>query len=136
MKVILDTNVVMSAIFFGGLPQRVIQACKQSHFRIVVSQDILDEYLNVADDLMKNHPTVNAIDPLKSIISLSEMTVSLAFSKQVCIDKDDDKFLEAAVASKAKIIVSGDDHLKSLSGWSGIRILSPRQFVSEFLETE
>jgi uncharacterized protein len=134
MKVIIDTNVVMSGIFFGGLPQRVIQVCKQPHFQLVISQDILIEYLNVADDLMRAHPTVNALDVLKSIISFAELTESLVFPDQVCIDKDDDKFLSAAIASKANIIVSGDDHLKALSGWSGIRILSPRQFVTEFLE--
>jgi putative PIN family toxin of toxin-antitoxin system len=116
--------------------RRIIQACKQSRFHIIVSQDILNEYLNVTEDLMRTYPAVNGIDALKSVISLSEMTVSLAFPSQVCIDKDDDKFLAAAIASTAGIIISGDDHLKALSGWSGIRILSPRQFVSEFLETK
>jgi predicted nucleic acid-binding protein len=51
----------------------------------------------------------------------------------VCSDPDDDKFLACAMAGGVGVIVSGDKDLLEQSGWSGIRVLRPRQFTDEFL---
>lgn len=52
---------------------------------------------------------------------------------QVCADPDDDKFLACALASGARIIVSGDKHLVDVSGYRGIEVLRPRAFVDRYL---
>jgi predicted nucleic acid-binding protein len=51
----------------------------------------------------------------------------------VSADPDDDKFPAAALAASAPLIVSGDRHLLAVSGWQGMRVLSPRRFVDEYL---
>jgi len=54
-------------------------------------------------------------------------------SAPVCRDPDDDKFIACALASKSKLIVSGDKHLLKVSGFRGVRILKPRDFVDTYL---
>jgi predicted nucleic acid-binding protein len=51
----------------------------------------------------------------------------------VCEDPDDDKFIACAVASRCKVIVSGDRHLLKLSGFGGIKVMRPGQFMDENL---
>ena len=50
----------------------------------------------------------------------------------VCDDPDDDKFIACALAGKSKLIVSGDKHLLKVSGFRGVRILKPREFVDTY----
>jgi uncharacterized protein len=52
----------------------------------------------------------------------------------VCEDPDDDKFIECAIASKTEIIVSGDKHLLKVTGYQGINVLKPREFVDFYLQ--
>ena len=56
-----------------------------------------------------------------------------ALPEQVCTDPDDDKFLACAVASRTKIITSGDKALLKTSGYAGIEVLTPRAFVDKYL---
>jgi len=51
MKIILDTNVFISGIFFSGPPSQILQAWKNKKLQIILSQDILDEYHRVAESL-------------------------------------------------------------------------------------
>jgi len=133
MKAILDTNVIISAIFFGGKPLQILRAWKNGKITLIISQEILEEYLGIAAGLEQRYPNVEATGKIKAIAANSELTVSLRLPEQICEDKDDDIFLSAALASKTKIIVSGDKLLKKVSGWRGIRVISPASFVSEFL---
>ena len=56
------------------------------------------------------------------------------FPAPVCSDPDDDKFLACAIASRNRIIVSGDKHLINVSGFQGIEILKPREFIKKYLQ--
>ena len=55
-------------------------------------------------------------------------------SKQICSDPDDDKFLACALASSTKVISSGDKTLRKTSGYAGIEVLSPREFIDKYLK--
>ena len=57
-------------------------------------------------------------------------------AEAVCSDPDDDKFLACAVATKTRLISSGDKHLLAVSGYRGITVLKPRDFVNRHLEKE
>jgi putative PIN family toxin of toxin-antitoxin system len=59
MKIVLDTNVFISGIFFSGPPSQILQAWKNKKLRIILSQDILDEYHRVAETLSSKYPTIN-----------------------------------------------------------------------------
>ena len=56
------------------------------------------------------------------------------FDVSICDDPDDNKFMECAIASYSKIIVSGDKHLLKVSGYQGIKVLNPREFVDSYLK--
>lgn len=61
MRIILDTNVFISGIFFSGPPSQILKAWENQRFQIVLSQQILDEYQRVADDLSSKFPTVDIL---------------------------------------------------------------------------
>jgi putative PIN family toxin of toxin-antitoxin system len=132
MKVILDTNVLVSGIFFKGPPFRIYQIWKKGQIDIVISHEILEEYRRVIQDISTQFPH-NNISNLFEIITLkAHFTLSLTLHPQICEDPDDDKFFSAALASKTSIIISGDKHLLDKSGFSEINVLKPKNFLDLF----
>jgi predicted nucleic acid-binding protein len=73
-------------------------------------------------------------EPLVALIAVHATIVDApSLPERVGEDPDDEMFLAAALASNTQLIVSGDPHLRALSGWQGIRVCTPRQFHDEFL---
>ena len=133
MRVILDTNVFVSGVFFGGIPARILEAWRDSRIHPVLSAEILDEYRRVGATLGKRYPGVD-LEPLLAILAVhAEVVEAPALAEPVSVDPDDDKFLACAVAAGVTVIVSGDKHLVDESGWQGVRVLRPREFAEEFL---
>jgi len=128
MKVILDTNIIVSGILFGGVPRKILECAHRQFFTMIITHDILSEYYEVIERVSKKYNVKQAISILESIINKAELSFSITLAEPVCTDPDDDIFFAAAKAAKVKIIVSGDKHLKAASGWSGIKVLSPAQF--------
>jgi putative PIN family toxin of toxin-antitoxin system len=129
MKVILDTNVLVSGIFFKGPPYRIFQIWKKGQIEIVISHEILAEYRRVIQDLSTHFPHIDISNLFEMITLKAHLTLALALHPQICDDPDDDKFFSAALASKTSIIISGDKHLLDKSGFSGITVLKPRIFL-------
>jgi putative PIN family toxin of toxin-antitoxin system len=133
MRVVLDTNVFISGILFSGPPSNILKAWANQTFKLVLSQQILDEYQRVAEALSSKFPTID-IDPIIEIVTIhGEFVDTQGLSIRVCKDPDDNKFIECAVAGNSKIIISGDKHLLKLDGYQGITILNPRNFVEGYL---
>ena len=133
MKVVLDTNVFISGIFFSGSPAQILKAWKEQKIQIVLSKEILDEYQRVAGELSAKFPSVN-IEPIIELLTIyGEVVETAGISVTVCEDPDDNMFLECAIASNSKIIVSGDNHLLKISGYQGIDVLKPREFIDNVL---
>ena len=133
MNIVLDTNVFISGIFFSGPPSEILNAWKHSRIQIVLTTAILEEYQRVAEELTDKFPTID-ISPIIDLLSIHSLfTDTEGISLSVCEDPDDDKFIECAIASKSKIIVSGDKHLLRTNGYEGIIVLKPREFVDSFL---
>jgi putative PIN family toxin of toxin-antitoxin system len=135
VKVIIDTNVFISGMLFPeGIPRSILLAWKNKKFRVMVSPEILEEYYDTAKDLPKRYSTHDALEFLKLAMLNSEYCQPSVLPEKVCADPDDDKFLACALASKTKIIVSGDKHLRDVSGYNGIEVLSPRQFIENYIK--
>lgn len=133
MRVILDTNVFVSGIFFSGPPYQILMAWQKGDISLVLSPDILEEYHRVGRVLETKFGEVD-ITPILHLLTINaELKEAPELSKSVCDDPDDDKFLACAVATKTKYIISGDKKLLAVSGYSGIEILSPRIFVDDYL---
>jgi len=134
MRIVLDTNVLISGVFFSGLPGQILQAWHSQQFQLFVSVEILEEYFSVAERLTNQYSGVEYEDILSLIVQNAELVQVTDLPEPVCEDPDDDKFLSCALASNTNIIVSGDSHLLQVSGYRGIHVLTPKAFVSEFLD--
>jgi putative PIN family toxin of toxin-antitoxin system len=129
IKAILDTNVIVSGIFWKGAPFEILEAWQKRRFLLVVSLPILNEYRRVLDEMIKKRPS-SVLGSILEVIELhSEMVEPISFTRTVCSDPDDDKFLEAALAADADYVVSGDAALLSLKNHHGIQIVRPAQFL-------
>jgi putative PIN family toxin of toxin-antitoxin system len=137
VRVVLDTNVVVSGIFFGGVPGQILSAWVAGELLLMLSPGILDEYRRVGYELGIRHPEVTAsFEAVLSLIAMNAMIVDATpLDEPVSADSDDDMFLAAALASKTRIVVSGDQDLLRASGWRGIVVLTPRQFQNHYLST-
>lgn len=102
MKIVLDTNVFVSGIFWGGSPSKILKAWHHSKIKLTISEEIFEEYTRVAQFLNKKYPSV---------------------------DPSDDKFIACALTTGAKFIVSGDRDLLDIKNYLGIEMISPTNFV-------
>ena len=133
MRVILDTNVLVSGIFFSGPPFQILNAWRNKEIQLVISTAILAEYQRVAMILGAKYSQVDLVPVLNLLTVNSEIVETPPLAEVVCADPDDDMFIACALASKTKIIISGDKHLLEISGYQGIQVLKPRLFVDTYL---
>jgi len=133
VKVVLDTNVLISGIFFSGPPHQILNAWRDGKVQLAVSQEILSEYWRVGEALAEEFPAID-LRPILDLVTIeAELYVAKDLPEPLCSDPDDDKFLACAIASSSKIIISGDKHLLKVSGYQDIEILKPREFVTRHL---
>jgi len=104
IKAILDTNVIISGIFWKGAPFEILKAWHEHRFRLAITLPILNEYRRVLDEMTKKHPLPVLSSILEVIELYSEMVEPVSLAGTVCSDPDDDKFLEAALALPAAIV--------------------------------
>lgn len=131
IRVVVDTNVFVSGIFWKGPPYQVLEIWSQGKFKLLVSSAILIEYERVMNELTKKAKVKN-YDRILELVQLNaEIVNPVVFPRPVCRDQDDDKFLEAAKGGSAQYIVTGDDDLLVLHPYQGIQILKPKEFLEE-----
>jgi len=134
MRVILDTNVFISGIFFSGPPSRILKALADQKFHLVLSQQILDEYQRVSEDLSFKFPSID-IAPIIELITIHGLFIDThGYTLPVCEDPDDNKFFECAVECNANYIISGDRHLLNMKEYKGIEIITASVFLKKFKE--
>ena len=128
MRIVIDTNIIASALFFGGKPYRLLRYVMESRVDVVASKEIVDEYEEIVLRLQRKYPAINTRIPLQEIISKFEI---IRVNSQIHISRDpaDDKFISCALDGKCLYIVSGDSDLLDIESYEGIEILT----VSDFL---
>ncbi len=135
-KVVIDTSVWLSGIFWHGTPYRVLEAWKSGDFEIVVSEAILAEIeRKLAEKVAEFGAESGIVEEWITLIGEEAILVEPRERIQACRDADDDKFLEAAIAGQATFIVSGDKDLTDMGRFRNAEIVTPRQFLEHLLET-
>ena len=134
MKVVVDTNVVISGVFCGGNPGRELEAWRDGLIELVVSAEVLDEYRRVGDRLEMQYPGVSLAPLLALVVANSEIVEPEPLPSPVSRDPNDDPFIACAVTGGCDAIVSGDRHLLEVSGYGGIDVLTPRQLLDRISE--
>jgi putative PIN family toxin of toxin-antitoxin system len=132
MRIVLDTNVLISGIFFSGPPSQILKSWRDGEVNIVLSEQILTEYQRIAEELSKQFPGVDITKILELLTIRAEIIDTHGFEVTACEDPDDDMFISCALASECRIIVSGDKHLLRLSGFQGIKVIKPRGFIDHY----
>ena len=129
MIVVVDTNVVISGVFFGGMPSRVLEAWRDGEFDLVVSPEVLEEYRRVGEELTARFPGVSLAPFLALLVMNAEIVEAPGLSDQVSRDRDDDKFIACALAANCQTIISGDKDLLE----EGLKVVAPREFLESVL---
>jgi putative PIN family toxin of toxin-antitoxin system len=111
VKIVLDTNVLMSGMFFTGSPYEILRAWRDGRIHLVISTDILNEYQRVAEELARQFPDVDVSRILDLLTVSAQIIQAPPLPEPVCSDPEDDKFLACAVAGSAKYVVAGDKQL-------------------------
>ena len=132
IRAVIDTNVIVSAILFGGIPGNLISLWKSGHLNPLASKDIMDEYIKVLA-----YPKFRLAEKEINYILYSEMlpyfeVVTLKPGPELIQDDpSDDKFIHCAEAGNASVIISGDRHLLNLKTYGKLKILTPSQFLDK-----
>ena len=133
MKVVVDTNVLVSGVFFGGMPSRILEAWREKRTDVVVSPDILEEYRRVGEHLETQFTDVSLAPFLALLVMNAEINEPPDLPEQVSRDSDDDKFIACALAGGCHVIISGDKDLLSISGYRGVKVVAPREFLESVI---
>jgi putative PIN family toxin of toxin-antitoxin system len=127
-RVVLDTNVYISALMFGGLPGSLLDLAFLRSFTLIISPALLDElHEKLQEKFGVSEQDVAIVRArLERLAQVVEPTEALTV---IIDDPDDNRVLECAAKGNADIIVSGDRHLLKLASYDGISIVTVRQFM-------
>jgi len=127
LRVVVDTNVCVSAFLFGGKPARFLQLAEDHVFTIVASAPLRTEVERVLANKF-GWPKHLIVEACGSIWEIAEC-VTPKIQLEACPDPDDNLVLECAVEGNADCIVSGDRHLLDMLRFRGITILTVDEFL-------
>ena len=129
MKVVIDTNVFVSGIFWSGPPAKIIRAWYRKAFTLCFTPKIKDEYTRVAYGLAKKYSGIDVAPYLELVPIYGQLVADIKLPDPVSRDPDDDMFIACAIAAKTKVIVSGDKDLLDLVSHETIQMLAPKKFL-------
>jgi len=131
IRATLDTNVLVSALLFGGTPGRLLDLHTDEAFILCISESIIAELRRI---LVKRFEwTEEDIEStLRWIVTRAELIEPMQ-PVSISRDPNDDHILACALEAKADVIVSGDNDLLQIGGFEGIAIITPRQFLDRLV---
>lgn len=130
VKVILDTNVIISALVFGGKPEKVFELVLNKQVKAYVSPILLAELIETL--IKKFRFTQEKIQKTERIIKNNFFMIQPYESLNILKDTDDNRILEAAVEGECDYIITGDKELLKLGSFKKIKILTSGQFLRLF----
>lgn len=129
MKLVLDTNVLISVLFFSGQTTRVLSALR-AEMQPVVSPEILAEFRSVVNRKFSARAAV-AEQALGTLLRWVEVETLRGEAVEVCRDPADNHVLQLCRSVRASILLTGDADLLVLKHFEGTRILSPSELAHE-----
>jgi putative PIN family toxin of toxin-antitoxin system len=131
-RIVLDTNVIVSALVFGGVPRAVLELAESGQCELFYSESIQNEVRRVLTEKFSWAPAM-LHEVLPVLWNMGELVAPRIAVRAVPNDPDDDRILECALAANASFIVSGDRPLLALRNYKSIAILTPRQFLETYI---
>ncbi len=127
-KIVIDTNVFISALAFGGKPREITKLIADKSIILVISEDCLSE---LRRKIISKFPEfINELVRLERLMGRRAIFVKLGLpSVTASRDEDDNKFIETAVLGQCDYIVSGDKDLLDVGKYRDIHIVNPSEFL-------
>ena len=132
MRIVIDTNVLISGLFFGGKPYKVLRAVINDEIEAAITDEIEYEYRRIVDEALRKFKVTKAKASLENCLCKLTRIDSVSDIK-ICRDPDDDKFINCAIDSKALYIVSGDKDLLTLKNVKDVDIITAAEFCDRYL---
>lgn len=129
-RVVLDTNIFVS-MAMGGQVGKINDKWRAGEFILVVSEDIVSEYLDVLQRPKLHLKSRTIATIVNRIYRKAGFVTPEDHVSAVQADPTDNKFIEAAIAGKVDYIVSGDKHLRDLKEFHSIPIITAREFIDQ-----
>lgn len=133
MRIVTDTNVLLSSSFWTGASFTIVEMSKQREIDLILSDAIIDEfrkvlqYKEVQEKIKdKNLEMKRTVEELISIATMVEPKEKVNIIEE---DPDDNKILECAIEGKVNYIITKDNHLLKLKEFRGIKIITPEDFI-------
>ena len=131
LRVALDTNVLISAILFGGKPRQILEKAIRGEIRLCPSEPILEELSGVLRRSKFDYSLERVQTILTELTSIADFVNPSQTIRLVLEDPDDNRILECAVEAKANYIITGDFHLLRLSRYRDIEIVNAFTFLEK-----
>lgn len=133
MRLVLDTNAVVSGLLWHGNPGKLIDAAHAGSVTLYASASLLAELRGVLEREKFATPLrvrgLSATQLSEGYAALTTVVVPAIIPPAIIDDPDDDAVLACAVAAQADLMVSGDPHLLKLAHYAGVRIVTPAEAV-------
>ncbi len=128
-KVLLDTNILISALGWNSKPKEIFRKCIVGELKLITSLEQIDELRRVM-----GYPKFNFTEEQKEsfisiILEIAAMVEITGKVKVIKDDPDDDVMIETAIVGRADYIISGDPHLLNLKEFTGIKIVTAKEFL-------
>lgn len=132
MRIVVDTNVLISGVFFGGFPRKILSSIVSDKITACATAEIINEYEEIVQEMVdrkQGHINKAILTPLIKAMEIIEPVSQI----EICRDPDDNKFLECAKDSRALHIVSGDKDLLVIEKHENIQIVTAKDFCEKYL---
>lgn len=132
MKIVLDTNILISGVFFGGFPKKTLSSIVTGKITARATAKIINEYKEIVQEMIRRkqgHINKTILIPLIKAMEIIESSSHI----EICRDPDDNKFIECAKDSYAFYIVSGDKDLLVIKKYEHIQIMTAKDFCEKYL---
>jgi hypothetical protein len=131
LRVVLDTNVLVSAILFGGKPRQILEKAIRGKIRLCLSEAIPEELKGVLQRSKFDYSPEMIQVILTELTGVSDFVNPSKTSNVVSEDPEDNRILECAVEAEANYIVTGDSHLLKLSRYRNIEVVNAVAFLEK-----
>ena len=129
VKIVIDTNVVLSAILFGGKPRQILEAALGGTIKICISAATIAELERVLHRSKFGFGSQMVQTIISEITAIAEWVEPHRHRQLVVDDPDDNMFLDCAIEGKVDYLVSGDHHLLSIGKCEGMQVINPDGFI-------
>ncbi len=131
LRVVIDTNVYLSAILFGGKPEEIIDLAREGEIEVFISKPILVEIERILKEKF-NQPETRIQQIILDVKSITTFTNPKITINEIKEFEADNRILECAVQGKVDYLITGDaKHLQPLKEYKGIKVLSPADFLTK-----